>query len=88
MIRAADDYVRIIIRRPHAYIFLRELYANRRGVKFDTPQGGTLADGIVVPLPGIYVLNADGKVQASSAISKPELLKALGAGSQPDQDGD
>ena len=46
-----------------------------------TPAGVTFGDGTFAPMPGIYVLNTDGrvtrKVAVSSGDSKEELLKAL-----------
>ena len=78
MVRAADDYVRIIVRRPHAYFFIRDIFKDRGGLRSATLQGSTRADGSSAPLPGIYVLDSDGKYEASSEISKRELLKLLG----------
>ena len=88
MVRAADVYVCLIIRRPHAYFFIGDIFEDRGGIKSATPKGCSLADGSTAPLPGVYVLDSDGSFEASSAISKAELLKMLGAGSPPDQAGD
>ena len=78
MVRAADDYVRIIVRRPHAYFFIGDIFEDRGGIQSATPQGCSLADGSAAPLPGVYVLSPEGKYEASSPISKGELLKMLG----------
>jgi len=78
VVRAAEDYVRIIVRRPHAYFFIGDVFADRGGIQSATPQGCTLADGSSAPLPGIYVLDSDGKYEASSEISKADLLELLG----------
>ncbi len=78
MVRAADNYVRVIIRRPHAYFFIGDIFADRGGIESATAQGCSLADGSTAPLPGIYVLGSDGTYEASSGISKAGLLKMLG----------
>ena len=78
MVLATDDYVRIIVRRPHAYFFIGDLFKERGVIQIATPAGTTLADGSSAPLPGVYVLNADGGYVASSEISKPDLLEMLG----------
>lgn len=85
MVRAADGYVRVIVRRPHAYFFIGDIFEDRGGIKSATPKGCSLADGSTAPLPGIYVLGSDGSFEASSGISKAELLKMFGAESPPDQ---
>jgi len=72
--------VRVIIRRPHAYFFINDLFEGRGGIKSATPAGCTLADGSTAPLPGIYVLDADGKVEGSSTVARQGLLKMLGSG--------
>lgn len=75
--------MRVIIRRPHAYFFLSEQFKDQGGVASGTPQGCVLGDGTPVPIPGVYILNATGKVEASVALAgkdaRRELLKALGA---------
>jgi hypothetical protein len=77
VVRAAEDYVRIIVRRPHAYFFITDLFNNRGGIKTATPQGTTLTDGSSAPLPGIYVLDSAGKYEASAEISKADLVEIL-----------
>lgn len=77
VVRAADSFVRVIVRRPHAYFFIGDLFKDRGGIKSATPGGCTLADGSTAPLPGIYVLDSDGGLEASSEVSKADLLKLL-----------
>lgn len=69
MVRAADAYVRIIIRRPHAYFFLQDTFAGRGGIRSATPAGCVLADGTTAPLPGIYLLDEDGDFLESVALA-------------------
>lgn len=69
--------MRLIIRRPHAYFFIGDLFEDRGGIKSATPAGCTLADGSIAPLPGIYLLDADGSFVASSTVSREELLDLL-----------
>jgi len=85
VVAASDAYVRVLIRRPHAYFFLNDLFEDQGGVKSATPEGCTLADGTNVPLPGIYVLDADGDYEASSSISKTNLLELLEQNVSDDQ---
>lgn len=70
--------MRIIVRRPHAYFFITDLFKDRGGIQTATPQGTTLTDVSSAPLPGIYVLDSDGKYVGSSEISKADLLELLG----------
>ena len=85
MVQAADDYVRVIIRRPHAYFFLGDLFRDRGGLKGATPSGSTLGDGSAAPLPGVYVLDSQGKFEASTGLTgsadRDELVRIL-AGSR------
>ncbi len=79
--RAADGYVRIIVRRPHAYFFLADLFEDRGGMRSATLAGSTLADGTTAPLPGIYLLDAEGgfleSVALASANARDEMLDLL-----------
>ena len=81
MVAAADEYVRVIIRRPHAYFFLADTFADRGGISSGSPAGCVLADGTTAPLPGIYLLDADGGFLASvalmSASAGDDLVDAL-----------
>ena len=52
--------MRIIIRRPHAYLFIDEIFKAQGGIRSATPGGCKLADGSIAPLPGVYFLNEEG----------------------------
>ena len=68
VVQASDAYVRIIIRRPHAYFFLGEVFKEFGGVKTGTPTGCVLGDGSTAPLPGLYVLHSSGGFEAQAAL--------------------
>ena len=67
--KASDDYVRILIRRPHAYFFLGELFQDVGGVKTGTLAGCVLGDGSTAPLPGLYALNPNGGLVAHAPLA-------------------
>lgn len=75
--------MRIIIRRPHAYFVLDEWFKDQGGCVSATPEGMVLGDGGTAPLPGLYVLSAEGAVEASAELvgedAHATLLKALRA---------
>ena len=81
MIRAAGGFVRAIVRRPHAYFFIADHTEERGGIGTATPSGVTLRDGSAAPLPGIYILDADGVILASvdllDADARDHLLEIL-----------
>ena len=80
--QASNDFVRIIVRRPHAYTFIEETFKERGGVRSATPAGCTLADGSTAPLPGVYFLDADGKLIDSAPLadsSAEDLLAVMKA---------
>lgn len=81
VVRASEEFVRIIIRRPHAYFVLDEWFKDQGGCVSATPEGMVLGDGGTVPLPGLYVLNAEGVVVTSAGLvgedARSTLLKAL-----------
>lgn len=78
VIRAAGDYVRIIIRRPHAYGFLNETFADEGGVASATPAGCVTGSGTQLPLPGLYVIDSEGGVVATTTIrSVAEVVEIL-----------
>ncbi len=81
MVRAAEDFVRVVIRRPHAYTFLQELFESRGGIQSATPAGCRIADGTTAPLPGIYFLDATGEflesVALMDALARVDLLGAM-----------
>lgn len=73
-----DDYVRIIIRRPHAYSFLNETFVDEGGIATATPAGCVTANGTELPLPGLYIVDSEGRFVASSAIrSIDEVVEML-----------
>jgi len=76
-VAAAEPFVRIIVRRPHAYFFLDDLYADRGGIRSATPEGATVGDGATAPLPGIYVLDAEGRLLGSVALAGAGARDAL-----------
>ena len=72
VVSATDDYVRIIIRRPHAYWFLNETFAEEGGIASATPAGCVTQDGTVLPLPGLFVVDSEGIFLASTTIHSVE----------------
>ncbi len=73
--------MRIIIRRPHAYFFLEDAFAEEGGIESGVVAGCRVADGTLAPLPGLYVLSEDGEVEKRIALTSattPEgLVRAL-----------
>jgi hypothetical protein len=55
-VKASEKFVRLIIRRPHAYEFRQKF------------------KGQDVPIPGIIVLDADGKLVGSSSLDSAKDL--------------
>ena len=72
MVRATEGYVRVIVRRPHAYFFLNETFNEEGGIASATPAGCMTADGTVLPLPGLYILDSEGVFVATTAIQSVE----------------
>jgi hypothetical protein len=69
----------VIIRRPHAYDFLMQAYADRvedRG-KVRGSEAGVEVGDLVLPLPGFYVLDAGGKVLGKCGLGSVEDLVAF-----------
>lgn len=78
VVRATDEYVRVIVRRPHAYFFLNEIFAAEGGIASATPAGCLTADGTELPLPGLYVVDSEGEFVATTKIhSVEEVLDML-----------
>lgn len=67
----------MIIRRPHAYFLIDRLFEEQGGIRTGTPAGCLLENGSIAPLPGVYVLDADGKLEANSSVSRELLLELL-----------
>ena len=64
--------MRVIIRRPHAYSFLNETFTEEGGIVSATPAGCVAGDGTLLPLPGLYVVDSEGRFIASSPIQSTE----------------
>lgn len=64
--------MRVIIRRPHAYWFLSETFADEGGIASATPAGCLTADGTELPLPGLYVVDSEGNFVAATTIRNVE----------------
>lgn len=81
MVEAAEDFVRVVVRRPHAYSFIQDLFAGRGGLRSATIAGVTIADGSSAPIPGIYLLDSEGgfieSVHLKSATARDDLLEAM-----------
>lgn len=76
---AAQDWVRILIRRPHAYSFLDQTYAAEGGIASAAPAGCVTANGTELPLPGLYLLDESGTpLGALGILDVPSVLSALG----------
>ena len=65
------DCVRVLVRRPHAYWFVDEHTGDRGGVVGATPAGITLGDGTTAPIPGLYLLSAQGELLGNSELVSP-----------------
>ena len=57
--------MRVIIRRPHAYFFLNETFADEGGIASANPAGCVTEHGTELPLPGLYVLDSEGRFVAA-----------------------
>ena len=83
MVRAARAYVPVIIRRPHAYDFLRNAFGDRvDGSGNGSADVRASASGIQVgelelPIPGFYVLDAQGRVLEKTGLASVEDVLAL-----------
>ena len=77
MIALAEDYVRVLIRRPHAYWFVDEHTKERGGVVGATPSGITLGDGSTAPVPGLYTLSEDGALLGTAELVSPAARFAV-----------
>ena len=86
--RATDEYVRVIIRRPHAYWFLIDLNGGEDAARNinATPAGVVIDDGDLLPIPSLFFLDADKNVLGHVALVDDgarektlDLMAALGS---------
>ena len=66
--------MRVIIRRPHAYSFLNETFAEEGGIASATPAGCVTGNGTELPLPGLYVVDSEGRFIAATTIRNVEEI--------------
>jgi len=72
------------VRRPHAYFFLEEQF-QQQALDTDSltasPEGVVVVDGTTAPIPGVYILNQEGRIQAKTPLldsqAKSKLLQLL-----------
>lgn len=88
MVRETEGYVRIIIRRPHAYWFLNQTFADEGGIASATPAGCVTGDGTELPLPGLYVVDDGGNFVAATAIHDVDEVVEMLADPEPRGDSD
>ena len=70
--------MRVLVRRPHAYWFLNATFADEGGIASATPVGCVTGDGTELPLPGLYVVDSEGKSVAATTIrSVDEVIEML-----------
>lgn len=69
--------MRILIRRPHAYFFIDESFAQQGGISGASPAGCELANGTIAPLPGVYFLNESGTVLDRVPLAVPTAVDSL-----------
>jgi len=80
--RACEPYVRILIRRPHAYEFLRSYWSPDASLELTTRAGGVaIVDSSKIPIPSLGVLDPNGRLEELVPLSRvgarAELLRAL-----------
>jgi len=79
VIRAAGAFVTVIIRRPHAYDFLRHEYADQveDSAAVRGTETGVQAGDLELPIPGLYLLDSGGKVLGKCGLGSVEDVLAL-----------
>jgi len=80
--RASEGFVRILIRRPHAYEFVSRYALSSGAIASADATGVVLVDGRLAPIPGLYVLDQNekllGKVSLLGSSAREEILRAMG----------
>ena len=69
----------VIVRRPHAYQFLVERFAGESYAEDDVKgsEAGLVIRGKELPIPGLYVLDADGKVLGHAGLLQADARAAV-----------
>ena len=84
--RAARAYVPVIIRRPHAYDFLMQAFEDQSDGTAEVrgAESGLEIGELELPIPGFYVLDAQGKIRARTGLgSVDDVLAVLHANARP-----
>ena len=76
---ATRAYVSVIIRRPHAYDFLLQEFNDcvEGAEEVRGGDSGLQIGELELPIPGFYVLDADGKVLGKAGLASVENVLAL-----------
>ena len=77
--RASERYVPVIVRRPHAYAFLVERFAGESYAEGDVrgSEAGLVIREKELPIPGLYVLDAEGTVLGHAALLQDDARAAV-----------
>lgn len=76
--RLADRYVTLIIRRPHAYWFLKLVSGFDENANFGAiPDGLKLPSGELLPIPSVFVLDGDREVLDQVALADGNAASLL-----------
>ena len=78
----------IIVRRPHAYRFLEDVFEHEGGIESATPAGCVTAEGTLAPLPGFYFLDASGAFLSSTPLTNAGEVAAAMKNPGESADGD
>ena len=75
IVEGSQDFVRIIIRRPHAYWFLSELGREQEPMSVSaTPAGVVIDGGNLLPIPSFFFIDPDQNVLGNIALAQPDAL--------------
>ena len=81
VVRASRDFVRVIVRRPHAYFYIQELGADQGGISGATAAGVVMGDGTRAHIPGAYFMDAEGALLGATGLAganaKADLLAMM-----------